>query len=414
MGLSNKFEMASNQNPYGNVANQVHSAFDELNADESQYIPSHPSGGGREAEELFLLPDCVHIFFVTGSGKVSTFSEPSTLRIFKFKDDGTSPEASDAKTFIQVGGWTHPLIPGKSPVLEAGNGAFMFPDVYEEGNTGGEPSAVGIVIADDTPFNIEGEAQSALEKILGELTDGSLKKEEPLSKDQRLGTVARTLVKGAELMSIGMEKGAEKATTLIEYAGEKQRAKTEPTTEDAKVSSAYKATAKGAMYATLATVKVSGFVAKRVGSLSKGVSNYLAKQLEPPVVKATGGGSGSESKMKSSSSMRQIANVAYGGLLAYGTVYDGLEKSAKVLGTSLKKESVQVVEHQYRKEAAVVATDSMSAAGNAAMTYLNVQSLGAKGLAKKTAKNTGKTLAKNVIQAHVGTNDKSNLQEKPQ
>ena len=46
--------------------------------------------------------------------------------------------------------------------------------------------------------------------------------------------------------------------------------------------------------------------------------------------------------------MRQIANVAYGGLLAYGTVYDGLEKSAKVLGSSLQKESVQVVEHQVR------------------------------------------------------------------
>ena len=46
-----------------------------------------------------------------------------------------------------------------------------------------------------------GEAQAALEKILGELTDGSLKKEEPLSKDQRLGTVAKTLVKGAEWVS---------------------------------------------------------------------------------------------------------------------------------------------------------------------------------------------------------------------
>jgi len=399
--------MANNQNPYGNVASQVHNALDELNADESHYIPSHPSGGGREAEELFLLPDCVHIFFVTGSGKVSTFSEPSTLRIFKFKDDDTS---SEAKTFIQVGGWTHPLIPGKSPVLEAGNGAFMFPDVYEEENSGNEPSAVGIVIADETPFNIEGEAQAALEKILGELTDGSLKKEEPLSKDQRLSTAARTLVKGAEWVSYGLEKGAEKATTLIEYAGEKQRAKAEPTAEDAKVSTAYKATAKGAMYATLATVKVSGFVAKRVGNLSKGVSNYLAKQLEQPVVSATGGGG--EKKMKTSGSMRQIANVAYGGLLAYGTVYDGLEKSAKVLGSSLKKESVQVVEHQYGKEAGVVATDSMTAAGNAAMTYLNVQSLGAKGLAKKTAKNSGKTLAKNVIQAHVGDKDGASSEEK--
>ena len=64
------------------------------------------------------------------------------------------------------------------------------------------------------------------------------------------------------------------------------------------------------------------------------------------MVSATGGGPGGQSKMKSSGSMRQIANAAYGGLLAYGTVYDGLEKSSKILGNSLKKESVQVVEHQ--------------------------------------------------------------------
>ena len=51
-----------------------------------------------------------------------------------------------------------------------------------------------------TIFEI-GEAQAALEKVLVELTEGSLKKEEQLSKDQRLGTVARTLVKGAELVS---------------------------------------------------------------------------------------------------------------------------------------------------------------------------------------------------------------------
>ena len=50
-------------------------------------------------------------------------------------------------------------------------------------------------------INLIGEAQAALEQILGELTQGSLKKEEPLSKDQRLGTVGRTLVKGAELVS---------------------------------------------------------------------------------------------------------------------------------------------------------------------------------------------------------------------
>ena len=67
---------------------------------------------------------------------------------------------------------------------------------------------------------------------------------------------------------------------------------------------------------------------------------------------------------------------------------------------------------QYGKEAGAIATDTMSAAGNAAMTYLNVQSLGAKGLAKKTAKNTGKTLAKNVIEAHVGGKEEPKSVEK--
>ena len=84
------------------MSGDVHTALGELNADEFQYIPSHPSGGGREAEELFLLPDCVHIFFVTGSGRVSTFSEPTTLRIFRFKDDSASEGSSGATTFIQV------------------------------------------------------------------------------------------------------------------------------------------------------------------------------------------------------------------------------------------------------------------------------------------------------------------------
>ena len=35
------------------------------------------------------------------------------------------------KTFIQVGDWTHVLIPGKSPVLQASNGSFIFPDTSE-------------------------------------------------------------------------------------------------------------------------------------------------------------------------------------------------------------------------------------------------------------------------------------------
>merc|ERR1719412_1124435 len=117
--------------------------------------------------------------------------------------------------------------------------------------------------------------------------------------------------------------------------------------------------------------------------------------MEPSVtgaVSTTGGGA----KPKSSS-MHNLVDAARGGLLAYGTVYTSLEQSAKVLGKSVKDESVQVVERKYGNEAGHVYGEAMTSAGDAAMTYMNIQSLGVKGLVKKTAKDTGKQLGKAAL-----------------
>jgi len=384
--------MADN-NPYQNVQDNVREAFDDLLADESVYLPQ------KEATELFNLPD-VHIFFVSSSGKVSTFSEPSTLRIFKFnqpEDDGR------CQTFIQVSGWTHPLIPGASPVFEAGNGAFMFPDAYGED----EGAAVGIVIADDSVFNVEGEAQVQLAKLLDELTS-SLKKEEVKENDanvneHKLGPVGLTVFKGAKLLGKTVEQGADQGAKLIEYVADKQKAKiqVQEDRKDAKVNAALKTTVKGANYATKATVKVSGFVANRLGKLSKGLSNHLAKKMAPaPAMSDSNSGGGEGAKKPRSSSMYNLMDAARGGLLAYGTVYSSLEESAKVLGKSMKDESVQVIEKKYGGEAGQLHLEAMTAAGNAAMTYMNIQSCGAKGLVKRTAKDTGKKVGKALLEAH--------------
>jgi hypothetical protein len=377
----------ADSNPYQNVQDNVREAFDDLLADESVYLPQ------KEATELFNLPDSVHIFFISASGRVSTFSEPSTLRIFKFsqqQDDGN-------QTFIQVGGWTHPLIPGVSPVFEAGNGAFMFPDAYGED----EGAAVGIVIADDSAFNVDGEAQVQLAKLLDELTI-SLKKEEAKDNDtneHKLGPVGLAVFKGAKVVGKKVEQGAENSRKLIEYVADKQKAKIQVQDDhkDAKVNAALKTTVKGANYATKATVKVSGFVANRLGKLSKGLSNHLAKKMAPEP--AVSGGEVAK-KPRSSSSMYNLMDAARGGLLAYGTVYSSLEESAKVLGKSMKDNSVQVVEKKYGQEAGQLHLEAMTAAGNAAMTYMNIQSCGAKGLVKRTAKDTGKQVGKAVLEAH--------------
>ena len=62
-----------------------------------------------------------------GGGVVSINNVNATTnsQYYNFNGDG------GIKTFIQVGDWTHELIPGKSPVLQASNGSFIFPDTSE-------------------------------------------------------------------------------------------------------------------------------------------------------------------------------------------------------------------------------------------------------------------------------------------
>merc|ERR1712088_875711 len=257
--------------------------------------------------------------------------------------------------------------------------------------------------------NVDGEAEKQLQQLLEELTalktiqksQIGIGSEKELELDHHLGKLGSLILKGAQTVGKTMEDTiVPKTTQLIEYATEKQKSKMgQPAEEDSKMNSVLKTTVKGAGYATKATVKVSGFVANRVGDLTKSIAKSLARKMEPAVSGATGAGGSGSGKTKNTS-LRTLVDVARGGLLAYGTIYTSLEDSAKVLGTSVKSNSVQVVEHKYGGEAGEVFGEAATAAGNAAMTYMNIQSLGVKGLVKKTAKTTGKELGKAVLDAH--------------
>jgi len=357
---------------YTNLSAEVQNALSELNADNTKYEP-------QNAAELLRLENSVQIFFVTSDGKVSTFSAPETLRIFQFSQD----QADSTSTFLQVGGWTHPLIPGASPCLQAENGALMFPDIYSDL----PDCSVGLVLKDEISEDIRAD----LVNLLSQHT--ALKSQTLLPPDQRLGSIGSAIVKGAEYLAQGIEIGAEKAGDLIEYVTDKSQKKLSKAEEDAKIGSLTKGSISAAKSATTATVKVSGYVANRVGKLTKSMAGYLAAKAEKPisgVVSTTGGD-------KKQGTMAYLIDAARGGLIAYGTVYTGLESSAKVLGKNIKDNSVKVVSHKYGGDAGHVFGDACTAAGNAAMTYMNLQSLGVKGLVKKTAKETGKTVAKNVI-----------------
>merc|ERR1711972_414738 len=222
----------------------------------------------------------------------------------------------------------------------------------------------------------------------------ALKSQTLLPPDQRLGAIGSALVKGAEYLAHGIEIGAEKAGELIEYVTEESQKKLSKAEEDAKIGSLTKGSISAAKTATTATVKVSGYVANRVGKLTKSMAGYLAAKAEKPISGVVSNTKGGDKKQ---GTMAYLIDAARGGLIAYGTVYTGLESSAKVLGKNIKDNSVKVVSHKYGGDAGHAFGDACTAAGNAAMTYMNLQSLGVKGLVKKTAKETGKTVAKNVI-----------------
>ena len=80
---------------------------------------------------------------------------------------------------------------------------------------------------------------------------------------------------GAKSLGKTMEVGAKKGTKLIEYVSEQQLTTSKPSEVDTKVNPLLKNTINGAVCATQASVKVSGFVANRVGKLTKSLETNL-------------------------------------------------------------------------------------------------------------------------------------------
>jgi len=80
-------------------------------------------------------------------------------------------------------------------------------------------------------------------------------------------------VSGAGLACKGMEYASQKGCDLIKYVSEREKTKMgEAASEEKRVGPALRYSAKGAKYATLATVKVSGF-----GELNQAINDILVK-----------------------------------------------------------------------------------------------------------------------------------------
>lgn len=90
--------------------------------------------------------------------------------------------------------------------------------------------------------------------------------------------------------------------------------------------------------------------------------------------------------------MGGVLTVAAGAVEGFGTIYDGLDKSARILGRNLSDNSVKIIEHKFGNSAANVATDTFDTVGNMINLSKSIKIITPQGLAKKAVKGTGKAV----------------------
>lgn len=366
------------------------------------------------ATELLSIPDGVQIFFISPSGLVSAPSYPAALHVVTFNRDSeqavSTGHVGPPPAFLYVGDWVYPLIPGTSPSLHTTYGAYIFPDVTSP-QAG---SAVGLMLPEDMPearqqfeaiirnFTIAGTeigAAGGREQAVPPASVKQLEEPEVVTMEEEDNSTSSKISKGilvaADWITWGVGKGAEKAGELMRAGSEKIRRSSAATDNPRKVDPRVQQGVKYARVATKGAVKVTGYIVNKLGeatvSLAKQIAPHVRQHGEKLVPKSF-----KKEDASGKSKLDGVVKVAASGLQGFGTVFVGLEAAAKSLGKSLTHETVQVVTHKYGEEAGQLTENTMYTAGHVAVAAYNVDNLGIKAIAKRTAKETGKAVLQDL------------------
>ncbi|GFY38921.1 spartin [Trichonephila inaurata madagascariensis] len=352
-----------------------------------------------EVVNLFCIPGDVQIFFVSHDGSVSAPNSPDSLNIYQFVDKENAPDIRPP-AWLQIGNWTYPLIPGQSPALESGYGAFLFPNVGI-----GRDSAVGVIL----PPCVTQEQRAQFLELLNQLTalKGEKWTEPPLAaegfkkeegaKSTLSETISRGLVTGAEYLSAGIVKGAHISSDLIHKGATKARQKIQPEISPVTVDPRIKEGLKIAHEASGVALKATGYLVRKLGDLTLALGAHIAPHIREQGAKLLTSTFKSDPK-EAQDTIDGVLTVAAGGVQGFSTIYMGLENAARILASSLSSETVNIVGHRYGDEAGQVVGNAVFAIGNLALTTHNVHSLGVKSIAKRTAKDAGKAVLKDYAE----------------
>ncbi|XP_069747783.1 spartin a isoform X2 [Narcine bancroftii] len=399
---------------YGTESGEVAVVGDDVLGQKFQ--PHSLESLGMDADELILIEHGVQLFYVTPDGQVSTPSYPGFLRIVTFSENDNGSAQSRPPPFLQVCDWVYPLIPYQSPVLQCNNGVYMFPDIMSQ-----NPDVyVGVVLSSELPQSDREHFEDLLKQLTYfqvqdpeasyneiNLSETVLMNREMQSSNQEnvlpewSEKVARGILTGASWLSWGLVKGAEFTGKAIQKGASKLREHIQPEDKPATVSPTVEKGLNVARQATGGAVKVSQFLVDGLCTVASTVGKELA-----PHVKKHGSKLIPESIKKDNSSKAKVDGalvVAASGVQGFVTIWNGLECAAKCIAKNVAAETVHTVKHKYGTAAAKVTDNAVNSAINVGVTAFNIDHLGIKAIARRTAKETGNAIL-----------DDYKLQEKPE
>jgi len=208
----------------------------------------------------------------------------------------------------------------------------------------------------------------------------------PKEKEQLSTKIAKYLIAGGEFLASGIKFGAEKGMTAISKQSHSVRSKTPKTEKPIAIDPRVQTSVHYLRRGTKVAVKVSGYLVDKIGEAATSLGKSLSASAQKAFPKGTASGT----------VVNSVIEVAGGGVAGLATVWMSLEDASRVLAKGIANETVQVVDHKYGESAACVTGDLLHSAGYCGATAMYVESLGFKGIAKRTARHAGIAILKDL------------------
>ncbi|KAJ8952900.1 hypothetical protein NQ318_006517 [Aromia moschata] len=277
---------------------------------------------------------------------------------------------------------------GSVPCYRTDYGAFILPNVHSDV----PGSSVGIILPPDADGEVFDLLENILHGIISQATEEEIQERRRRKEPTDLSTqVSSKIVDGAWYISQGLIKGAEKAGEFFNSSTPKIISNMKSSETPAHIPPKLSKGVQVAESATSTAARVTGFVADKVGTATIRLGQFLAPHIQKQGTRLLTTGF-NMSEQEASDKMKGILTVAAGAVEGFSTVYHGLRTSSSILATSLRDNTVKIVEHKYGQPASTLTGHTLSTVGNVYTISSNVKVITPKGLVKTTVKNTGKTV----------------------